>query len=140
MNSTSIILFDHLSTIIKRYSILIRYCLIGVTGVSLDFIIFFLLTTKCGIYYQFTNVLSVSCGIANNFILNAFFNFKVKNNLRKRFLIFYSVGISGLILSGLLLFVLVELIGGSVLLSKGITIIIVTIMQFNLNKYFTFAD
>ena len=67
---------------------LIRYCLIGVTGASLDAVLFWLMT-RAGVYYQLANFISVTCGIVNNFFLNAFFNFKTKNRLLRRFCSFY---------------------------------------------------
>ena len=40
---------------------LIRYCLIGVTGASLDAVLFWLMT-RAGVYYQLANFISVTCG------------------------------------------------------------------------------
>ena len=117
---------------------LIRYCLIGATGASLDALLFWLMT-RAGIYYQVANFISVTCGIVNNFFLNAFFNFKTKNRLVRRFCSFYTIGMLGWGVSALLLWLFIERWGLRPLASKLAIIFIVTALQFTLNKIFTFA-
>ncbi|MBO7725374.1 MAG: GtrA family protein [Thermoguttaceae bacterium] len=117
---------------------LIRYCLIGVTGASLDAVLFWLMT-RAGVYYQIANFISVTCGIVNNFFLNAFFNFKTKNRLLRRFCSFYAIGMLGWGVSALLLWLFIEKWEFQPLTSKLAIIFIVTALQFTLNKTFTFA-
>ncbi|MGI5831842.1 MAG: GtrA family protein [Thermoguttaceae bacterium] len=117
---------------------LFRYGLIGVTGATLDAVLFYLLT-RAGVHYQVANLLSVSCGIINNFFLNAFFNFKTKNRLVRRFCCFYLIGMFGWGISALLLYLFIEIWGLPPLTSKLVIIFIVTVVQFTLNKTFTFA-
>lgn len=122
----------------KKYKKFLKYCVIGCSGALLDFIFFTILTNQFSLHYQFANIISVSFGITNNFLLNAFLNFKVSDNLFKRFLTFYSIGIIGLLISSLILFVLVEKLSCNVLISKFLTIFVVTLVQFSLNKLITF--
>lgn len=117
---------------------LIRYCLIGVTGASLDAVLFWLMT-RAGVYYQLANFISVTCGIVNNFFLNAFFNFKTKNRLLRRFCSFYAIGMLGWGVSALLLWLFIEKWGLQPFTSKLMIIFIVTAFQFTLNKTITFA-
>ena len=117
---------------------LVRYCLIGVTGATLDAVLFWLMT-RAGVYYQIANFVSVTCGIVNNFFLNAFFNFKTKNRLFRRFCSFYTIGMLGWGVSALLLWLFIERCGIRPLPSKLAIIFIVTALQFTLNKTFTFA-
>lgn len=121
-----------------KYKYFIKYSLIGVTGVTLDITIFFLLHQKLGMYYQVANIISVSCGITNNFLLNSFLNFKMKDKLFKRFIRFYSVGLFGLGISAGLLYIFVEQLHIIEIIAKLMTIAVVTIIQFNLNKRITF--
>ena len=117
---------------------LVRYCVIGVSGATLDALLFYLLT-HIGIHYQTANLISVSCGIVNNFFLNAFFNFKTKNRLLFRFCSFYLIGMLGCGISALLLWLFIEKWGLPTFASKLAIIFIVTAVQFTLNKMFTFA-
>lgn len=116
----------------------IKYGFIGVSGATLDFLIFTLLTRVFTVNYLIANIFSVSIGIINNFILNAFLNFKVKDKLLKRFFKFYSIGLLGLGISSGLLFLMVSFFGVDELVSKFSTIVVVTIVQYSLNKKISF--
>lgn len=124
--------------ILAKYRNFIVYGIIGFTGAGLDMILFSLLINKTTIYYIFANCISVSVGITNNFLLNYYFNFKVKNNILKRYLSFYSVGILGLIVSTLLLYISVTLFSIDKLISKFIIILVVVVLQYSLNKKYSF--
>lgn len=121
-----------------RYREFVIYCLIGGSGVALDCIVFAVLT--CGVewHYQIANVVSVSCGICNNFLWNAFVNFRAADRIWARFLSFYGVGLLGLGVSAALLWLLIGHLGWHELLSKGVILFVVTALQFTLNKYITF--
>lgn len=121
-----------------RFEHLIKYCLIGCSGASIDFLVYTLLVTHSNIHYQYINIFSTSLGIINNYFLNSFFNFKVKDHSLLRLLSFYMVGSLGIAMTAGILFVLIELLNFNSILSKIITIFIVTIFQFLLNKFITF--
>lgn len=124
----------------SKYRNLILYGLIGVLSVSIDFAVFGLLTHFFPDYYILANIISVNCGIINSFLLNRYFNFKVKNKSVFRFMIFYVVGIMGLLISSGLLYLMVDLGNMNLLISKGVTIFVVTLFQFMLNKNVTFRQ
>lgn len=117
---------------------LIVYCMIGCSGVVIDYAIFAVLTKIMGVHYQIANALGVSLGICNNFVWNAYLNFKVYDRLLRRFFSFYCVGLVGLLISAGLLCLLVETLKRNVLISKLVIIIVVTVVQFLLNKFVTF--
>lgn len=125
---------------INKYEHFIKYCIIGVCGVSLDFLIFYILTQKLGIFYQYANIISISCGIMNNFFFNAFWNFKKTEKLFIRFIMFFSIGMLGLLLSAVFLYIFIETLLIPSIIAKGITIIIITMVQFTLNSLITFGE
>jgi protoporphyrinogen oxidase len=114
------------------------YSLIGVMGVSIDILVFFLLTSS-NVHYQIANVFSTSGGILNNFFLNAFFNFKQTDKLMKRMLTFFSVGMLGLLLTAFLLMIFVDKLGFDARIVKVFSIVVVTVVQYTLNKKFSFG-
>ncbi len=114
------------------------YCLIGGSGVTLDCLVFTGLVYGFHWHYQLANIISVSCGICNNFFWNAFFNFRRTDKLWLRFLSFYSVGLIGLGVSAALLWLLVEILTWNELFAKLVIIFVVTLLQFSLNKMITF--
>ena len=122
----------------RRGTRFIKYCLIGCTGAGLDFLFFTCLVKIFAINYLAANAVSVTLGITNNFFWNAFLNFKVTDNLIKRFLSFYMVGILGLLISSGMLYFLIEKNHINVIFSKIITIFVITVVQFLLNKLITF--
>lgn len=118
------------------------YCVIGVCGVAIDAGIFFLLLCFpfWEKFYLLANAVSVVCGIINNFLLNAFFNFRKTDNLRQRFLCFFLTGLFGMTLGSVIIYGLVNLSGLNVAFAKLVSIFIVTIVQFLLNYFISFRD
>ena len=112
--------------------------MIGCTGASLDFIIFWLLTNRFCFHYQLSNFIGVLFGITNNFFLNAYFNFKTTDRLFVRFISFLGVGLTGWGMSAGLLWVFIDRMGMANAYAKLLTIFFVTAVQFVLDKFITF--
>lgn len=112
------------------------YCAIGLTGVIADVLVFLLLT-NLGLDAMPATFLSVSCGILNSFVWNAWLNFQVRSHLLVRFLSFYAVGLIGVVLSVGIIWVGTQFLLAP-LTSKVISIPVVVIVQFFLNRLITF--
>ena len=122
----------------NRFRNLILYGFIGGFCAALDFAIYTLLCYFDIMPYLWANVISIHVGIFTSFILNRQINFKVKNKTVLRFVSFYTVGLVGLGISELLLFLMVTIGGMNELVCKLISIVVVALIQFGLNKYITF--
>lgn len=122
----------------RKFRNLILYGLIGCFTSALDFLVFTLLSGHAGLHYLASNCLSVLVGITTSFFLNRAYNFKVKDRAVRRFSIFLSVGLFGLLLSNLILWVGVSWLGFGDSLAKLLSIVLVVFFQFLLNKYVTF--
>lgn len=131
-------MFDTIRKLVASQREFLIYCIIGCSGVLIDYVVFAVLTDLVGMHYQVANVISVSMGISNNFIWNVRFNFKVKDRIFLRFCSFYGVGMIGLAISAALLYLFVEIMSMNALVSKLAIIFIVTMVQFTLNKCVTF--
>ena len=125
---------------LHRFRTLILYGIIGSFSSFLDFIIYTLLTGYVGLFYITANCISVLMGITTSFTLNRKYNFKVKDKTGKRFLIFLTVGLCGLLMSNLILYVCIAHLQYNTTLSKVLSIILVVFMQFLINKYITFKQ
>ncbi len=121
-----------------RFRNLILYGIIGSCTATLDFLIFTALTQGLNLYYIVANIISCSTGILCSFLLNRKYNFKVTDHTARRLLIFISVGVTGMFLSSVILNVCIDHFHWNELLSKLISIVIVVIIQFLLNKYISF--
>ena len=132
---------DKFTTIITqqytRYRELFFYGIIGAFSAFIDFCIYSLLC-KTGIPYLIANVVGVHCGIFCSFVLNRHYNFKVKDKAKKRFVFFYIIGLVGLSISSLMLYILISRNHFNEIYSKIITIVVVAMLQFCLNKFITF--
>lgn len=127
-----------LRQLLGRHRAFLLYCLIGGSGVALDCGVFWALTAVGGLHYQAANAIGVSCGICNNFFLNAFLNFRRTDRLWWRFLSFCCVGFIGLAISAGLLWLLVGQWGWEKRLAKATIVFVVTVAQFSLNTCVTF--
>lgn len=122
----------------QKFRNLILYGIIGCCSSGLDFLLYTLLVSHFGMHYIISNCISVLAGISTSFILNRNYNFKIKDKTRQRFAIFLSVGLCGMLMSNLILYVCIDLIGINKIASKLLSIVLVVFFQFLLNKYITF--
>ena len=122
----------------KRFRNLILYGIIGAFCATLDFAVYTLLCHFEILPYLWANAISIHVGIFTSFFLNRHFNFKVKDKTPQRFISFYAVGLTGLGISSLLLYLMVDIALWNELICKLITIVMVALVQFFLNKYVTF--
>lgn len=135
----------------QSFKQLIKYGIVGIIGLGIDFLFFFIFRDLCGIPYWLANPMGQIIAITNNFLLNSFFTFKTTDKILKRGISFFGVAAIGLLISSILLPWGVRIF--NVYLSdfidtsdqkmiQNITKILVTLfiafLQFLANKYFTF--
>jgi len=133
------ILIKYVKKEVTKRKDFIIYSLIGVSGATLDFITFVFMIRFFPMHYLLVNAISTTLGITNNFFLNAHYNFGVKDKLLRRFLSFFAVGLLGMGVGSLLLWLLVDFLGMMSEISKLLIIIFIVVLQYNLNKRFAFA-
>lgn len=114
------------------------YCVIGLSGTTLDFSVYSLLLKSRLLDYQAANALGYASGTLLSFILNARFNFRVSDRIVQRLVCFFGVALLGWSISAGLLY---EFIGNwhcNKYLSKLGTLVVVMLVQYNLNRCFSF--
>ena len=129
---------DLLKRLYQKFHHLLLYGLIGSSSALLDFIIFTLLTEVLGIYYLVANCISVTCGLANSFILNRKYNFKVTDRTFKRAILFFVVGYFGLAINSALLYVFITYALFARPIAKICAMAIEVLLQFTFNSLVTF--
>lgn len=122
----------------RKFRNLVLYGVIGCFTSVLDFFVFTVLTRYVGVYYLLSNCISVLVGITTSFCLNRAYNFKVKDKTFRRFSSFLIVGLCGLVLSNIILWVGIDKIQWNSSLIKLLSIVLVVFFQFLLNKHVTF--
>ena len=127
-----------IKSLYQKFHHLVLYGIIGSFSSGLDFLIYTILVQIVGLQYLVANCISVLGGISTSFYLNRNYNFKVKDHTKRRFSIFLTVGLCGLVMSNLILYLCIDNLGMDKLISKLLSIVLVVFFQFLVNKYLTF--
>jgi putative flippase GtrA len=118
----------------------IKYALVGVVGLVVDMGLFYMFHEVLNINYILSNIMSSSLAVVNNFILNSIFTFKVKDKLLYRFISFFSIALAGMALSSGMLVVLIDGLHLNSMVSKAISVFVVALIQYYVNKKLTFSE
>jgi putative flippase GtrA len=116
----------------------VAYCAIGASGALLDFLVYSLIVKETQLHYEIANAIGYASGTVLSFFLNAHFNFKTRDALPRRFLLFCGVAFLGWVLSSGILFVTVDRLDWDKYLAKLATIVAVVLLQYNLNRLVSF--
>ncbi len=135
----------------QSYKEALKYGVVGIAGLAIEWVSFFILRDVFHINYIISHILSSVLAITNNFLLNSYFTFKATDKILKRALSFYGAAAIGLVISTTLLpvfvhifnlcFVYVDInIGQKMVqnIAKLSATGVAVILQFFWNKFFTF--
>jgi putative flippase GtrA len=117
----------------------ILYCICGGIGVSTDYLIYYV-SIQSGLWYQTANVLGYLCGTIISFCLNRIITFNARDKVAQRFAIFLTVAAIGFTASALMLWILVDHLNIDEELAKLLTLPVVVVIQFMLNRRITFGS
>ena len=129
-----------LPSAIRARRTFLLYALIGVSGVIADLAVFFILYNVVGIEKNIASFISISLAITNNFLWNTFVNFKVKDQLLRRYLRFYAVGLTGIALTSLIFLIFVDAYKINTNVVKLGSLFPVLLLQYSLNKRWAFKE
>lgn len=115
------------------------YCLCGGIGVTSDYLVYYAAITF-GLWYQAANVLGYLTGTLVSFFLNRKITFAVLDQLARRLAIFLGVAFVGFLASALLLWLLVDFMSIDAKIAKALTLPVVVVLQFSLNRRITFGQ
>lgn len=124
----------------KSRQTFLKYSLVGVSGIAIDALVFALLVFTLNVHPALATIISTSCGITNNFLWNALYNFKTKDNLWRRFAAFYGVGLAGIVASALIVLLFADIFAIDPLAVKLFSLPPIVIGQYFLNKRYSFGD
>jgi len=121
---------------------LFRYCFVGGFAFLVDYGLLYALTEFCGCHYIVSATISFIAGLIVNYLLSTWWIFrksKLKNKAAE-FTIFALIGVVGLILNNVLLYVFTDLLGIYYMISKLITTALVMIWNFAGRKIILFKN
>lgn len=118
-----------------------RYVLAGGLAFAVDFGTMFLLTEQAGWHYLLSATCGFLLGLLTNYVfaIRYVFSHRSRSSRRLEFSIFAAVGIAGLLINNLCLFVLTESLGTHYLVSKIIAAGIVLMFNFSLRRALLFT-
>jgi len=116
----------------------LKYCIVGFSGVIIDFALTYLCKEKIGINKYIASMIGFSCACTSNYIINRIWTFRNDNpEILKQYFFFILTSLIGLALNIFILYILQNL-NIRYYLSKIYCIIIVCIWNFIANSTFTF--
>jgi len=119
-----------------------RYVLVGGFAFVVDFTALFLLTEKIGLHYLVSASISFMLGLVTNYLLCIawIFDYRALESTAHEFLVFLLIGIAGLLLNNLLMYLLTEFFDFHYLLSKAGAAAAILVFNFSLRRSLLFAD
>lgn len=128
---------DFIKKLLSQHRHFLLYGSIGMSAVVVDLSVFFILYNFVGIIPVVATILSVATSMVYAFILNAFYNFKTKDLIKRRLFFYALVSTLGMFLSAIIIDVLSRY-GLSPNLAKAISLPPIVLMQYVLNLNITF--
>ena len=118
----------------------IKFCVVGGTGVVVDFGITFLFKEKLKLNKYIANSLGFMAAASTNYLLNRWWTFRSHDpEVAQQYVQFVGISAIGLILNNIIIYLLNDKARLNFYLSKLIAIGLVTLGNFFMNYYFTFT-
>jgi len=130
--------------IINKYYRVIKFILVGASGVIVNLGLLYFLKEFLKINYLVAGLVAIEISIINNFVLNSLWTWKDKFTTSLKIILFrflkfnFSTGFSILVINFLFLWVLTEYFHFYYILSQSIGIIMGSIINFLLYHYWVF--
>lgn len=117
-----------------------RYLISGGTAFVLDFSTLWFLTEIMNFHYLLSSILANGVGLIVTYIFSIFWIFdnRTIKNWVAEFFIFVMIGVVGAVLTIFFMWIITELIGFHYLVSKVITVLLVSLFTFVLKKKILF--
>jgi putative flippase GtrA len=118
----------------------IKFCIVGFSGVFVDFGITFLFKEVFRVQKYLANAIGFTTAATTNYILNRVWTFQSNNpHIAQEFTRFFVIALIGLGINSLIIWAMSGKFKVNFYLSKLVATIIVTAWNFLINAYFTFA-
>lgn len=121
---------------------LFRYTFSGGVAFVADFGLLYVLTDVLGVYYLLSSVVGFLAGQVITYLFSAYWIFTQRrfDNRLHEFALFVIIGVVGLLITALFMWLFTDLLHVHYLLSKVLTTIIATGWSFSARKFFLFSQ
>ena len=118
----------------------IKYCIVGSTGVIVDFSITWLLKEKLHVNKYIANTTGFISAATSNYVLNRIWTFESENpRIAGEYLSFFIISIIGLGLNNMIIWLCADKMKWNFYFSKIVAIGLVTLWNFVMNYLFIFS-
>ncbi len=120
----------------------LRYGVVGALAAMVDIGVFYIFNTLVGWHYVAAQSMAFVAGLTVNYLLSVLWVFQSCHRRTKEIVIFVAVGVGGLLLSYLSLYLLIdvlELVYADNMVAKLVTVAVVFVWNFVLRKKYAFA-
>jgi putative flippase GtrA len=118
----------------------VKFCIVGFSGVFVDFGITFFCKEILKIQKYISNSLGFVMAASSNYIMNRIWTFHSTNpNVALEFTRFFIIALIGLVINLLVIWAMTGKFKVNFYLSKLVATVIVTLWNFLINAYYTFA-
>lgn len=118
----------------------IKFCIVGFTGIFVDFGVTYFFKEIVKIQKYVANAIGFTTAATTNYFFNRLWTFHSHNpNIASEFSRFFVIALIGLGINSLIIYILNGKFKWNFYLAKLVATIIVTLWNFLINAYFTFA-
>lgn len=129
-----------MNTLFPLFIKLVKFCVVGFTGMIIDILVTWLLKEKCNVNKYVANSCGFLLAATNNYAWNRWWTFHSNtSDMAPQFLSFIGISAIGLGLNSLFIYLLNDKLRWNFYLSKVIAIALVTTWNFFMNLIFTFS-
>lgn len=125
---------------ITMFAQLLKFCVVGASGVIVDFSITYLLKERLRVNKYISNSVGFICAASTNFILNRLWTFSSTDpNVAGQYFQFIAISLVGLAINNLVIYILNGRFSVGFYFSKLLAIGVVTLWNFFMNYFITFG-
>ena len=118
-----------------------RYTIFAGLAFLVDYSLLYILTDWVGLHYLLSATLSFSVGLIANYIfcISWVFRHRAYSSVRLEFMIFFAVGVGGLVLNDIILAICTPLLNGNYMLAKIGAVVFVFLWNFFMRRKLLFV-
>lgn len=113
---------------------LIKFSIVGISGVYINEFLLYTLTDSLKLFYVISSVIAIQISIITNFVLNSVWTFNNENMTKDKFIKFESVCILGASVNFIILIILTSLFNIHYLISNLIAILIAFVVNYSFSR------
>jgi putative flippase GtrA len=117
----------------------VRYLFVGGFAALVDTGCLYILHKHLGFHHLSAAAIGFLLGLITNYVISILWVFESRGRIKEEFTLFALIGIGGLMWTEVILWLSVEVAQISVMLAKGIALVLVLIWNFGMRKKFVFT-